>query len=428
MKTRIPAGLLDSGFTALGTFIINLYAIDQIGDLDNPADLGVYGLFMAAFLFVAAVTTQVMFIPAEKVTLDLEPADRTGLAGAILVRGAPVSAGASLLVSLAALFAASQGAAAEVIVPLLTTAVLAGVVTPLQDHIRRLLHLAEHSWDAAVVSAVQLVAAVGWLIALATVAPNPLWVPFGAIGLSRLTSLVVGVGAAARITRGRDLMARGLDRRLAYGALFVSGRYLAATGALSTGNNLVVAAIITAFIGFDVLAYAEAARTVAQPVLVLANGLRSVTGPRSMESARDGDLKAARDIARTFYVLSGVLAVGYVVVAGFDWVLNPLRGLAEEAYVVGGLVIVTILANVLNGVAFPNRFELIGADKERSLLGAEVTANGVQLGIATVMAVVAGTSVTVGAMTRPVAFAGLGASRLLLYRRELRRHYEGVPA
>ena len=426
MRTRIPAGLLDSGFTALGTFIINLYAIDQIGDLDNPENLGVYGLFMAAFLFVAAVTTQVMFIPAEKVTLDLDPADRTGLAGAILVRGVPVATGVSLLVSVAALFAATQGAAGEVIVPLLATAILAGIVTPLQDHMRRLLHLAERSWDAAVVSAVQLVAAIGWLVVLGSFMPNPLWVPFGAICLSRLTSLAWGVWTAARLTRGRELMAPGLDGQLAYRALFVSGRYLAATGALSTGNNLVVAAIITAFVGFDVLAYAEAARTVGQPVLVLANGLRSVTGPRSMESGRDGDRSAARDVARIFYLLSGALAAVYSVVAGFDWALNPLRGLAEEAYVVGALVIVTIFANLLNGVAFPNRFELIGANKERSLLGAEIAANGVQLGIATVMAVVAGPSVTVGAMTRPVAFAGLGASRLLLYHRELRSHYSGV--
>lgn len=428
MRTRIPAGLLDSGFTALGTFIINLYAIDRIGDLDNPEDLGVYGLFMAAFLFVAAVTTQVMFIPAEKVTLDVEPADRTGLAGAILIRGAPVAALVSSLVSLAALFAVWQGAAGDVIVPFLVTAFLAGIVTPLQDHIRRLLHLGEHSWWASRVSVVQLIAAVGWLVVLHTLLPDPVWVPFAAIFASRLTSLVVGLAAVARTARDRDLLAPGLDRRLAYGALFVSGRYLAATGALSTGNNLVVAAIVTAFVGFDVLAYAEAARTVGQPVLVLANGLRSVTGPRSMESARAGDRAAARDVAGLFYLLSTGLAAAYVVVAGFDWILNPLRGLAEEAYVVGGLVIVTIFANLLNGAAFPNRFELIGADKERSLLGAEVAANGVQLAIATAMSLVAGTSVTIGAMARPVAFAGLGGSRLLLYRRELHKYYEGVPA
>lgn len=426
MRTRIPAGLLDSGLTALGTFIINLYAINQIGDLDNPEDLGVYGLFMAAFLFVGAVTTQVMFIPAEKVTLELDPADRTGLAGAILLRGLPIALGVSVLVGLAALFAAWQGAAGDIITPFLVTAALAGVVTPLQDHIRRLLHLAEDSWWAARVSMVQFGAAIGYLVLLAWLMPNPFWVPFTAILLSRTTSLAVGVYAAARTTRSRGMPSADLRRHLSYSALFVSGRYLAATGALSTGNNLVVAAIITALVSFEVLAYAEAARTVAQPILVLANGLRAVTGPRSMEAARDRDRAAARHVARTFYALSVALAVLYVAVAGFDWILNPLRGLADKAYVVAGLVIATIVANVFNGAAFPNRFELIGADQERSLLGAEMIANGVQLAVATTLAATAGSSITAGAMARPIAFGGLGVSRLLLYRRPLDRHYQAA--
>ncbi len=262
----------------------------------------------------------------------------------------------------------------------------------------------------------------GWLT------PNPFWVPFTAILLSRTTSLAVGVALAARTTRGRELANVDVRDTLAYGALFVSGRYLAATGALSTGNNLLVAAIITALVGFEVLAYAEAARTVAQPILVLANGLRSVTGPRSMEAARAGDRTAARHVARTFYLLSFALAVAYVAVAGFDWVINPLRAIADKAYVVGGLVIVTIAANLFNGAAFPSRFELIGADKERSLLRAELWANGVQLGIATALAALAGGSVTTGAMARPVAFAGLGITRLGLYRRPLDRHYTAAGA
>jgi cytochrome c biogenesis protein CcdA len=142
-----------------------------------------------------------------------------------------------------------------------------------------------------------------------------------------------------------------------------------------------------------------------------------------MESARARDRDTARKVARTFYALSVVLAVLYVLVAGFDWIVNPLRVLAEKAYVVGGLVIITIGANLLNGAAFPHRFELIGADKERSLLAAEVWANAVQLGLATALAATAGSSIAAGAMARPVAFAGLGATRLALYRRPLDRHY-----
>lgn len=428
MRTRIPAGLLDSGFTALGTFIVNLYAIDRIGDLSDPEDLGVYGLFMAAFLFVSAVTTEMVFVPAEKVTLELDPTDRTGLVGAILLRGAPLAAVTTLLVSLAAVFAAWRGAEASVIVPLLATSAAAGLAVPLQDHVRRLLHLGEHSWWAARVSAVQLLASIGWLVVLNGVMPDPLWVPFAAIALSRLTSMTIGVIVAARTARGLPIRQTDIHRQLSWSALLVSGRYLAATGAMSTGNNLLVAAIITAFAGFDVLAFAEAARTVAQPVLVLATGLRAVTAPRSMEAARARDRDAATSVAHTFYALTAALSTVYILAAGFSWSLNPFSRLAEEAYAVGGLVIVTVVANVLNGVAFPARFELIGADEERSLFGAEVIANGAQLVIATVMAVVAGSSVAVGAMARPVAFAGLGATRLAVYRRPLARHYAQASA
>lgn len=420
MRARIPAGLADSGLTALGTFIITLYAVDRIAD---PADFGVYALFMAAYLFVAAVTTQLVFIPAEKVTLEVAAADRTGIMGATLVRGLGPAILMSALVSIAALVTALQGATSELIIPLWITATAAGVVTPLHDHLRRVLHLAEYSWWAANVSLVQFVAAVAWLLVLGAVAVSPVWVPFTAIAASRLTSLLVGLYAAVRTARSGGVGSRAIGGMLTYRELFRTGRYLAATGALSTGNNLIVATMVSWFVGLDALGYAEAARTVAQPILVLANGLRSVVAPRSMEAARSGDRPAARSAARTFHLITIALGGLFVIVAGFDWALNPLRGVAAKAYVVGGLVIVTIVANALNGAAFPTRFELIGGDKERSLLGAEVWANAAQLAIAVVMAAVAGTSVTVGAMARPVAFAGLGLTRLGLYRRPLEDHY-----
>ena len=175
MRSRIPAGLLDSGLTAVGTFVIGIYAVAQIGEL--PDDLGVYAVYMAGYLFVAAVTTQVMFIPAEKVTLALEPADRTRLAGAILRKGLPVAASMSLLVGIATIIAVATGARTELIWPFWITATLAGVATPLQDHIRRLLHLAERSWLTARVSGAQVLAAVGYLVLFHQIAPSRVFAP-----------------------------------------------------------------------------------------------------------------------------------------------------------------------------------------------------------------------------------------------------------
>ena len=109
--------------------------------------------------------------------------------------------------------------------------------------------------------------------------------------------------------------------------------------------------------------------------------------------------------------------------AGFDWALNPLARVIERAYTVPFLVVLSIVANGLNGAAFPGRLELIGAAREARMFGAELLANVTQLSVAVVAAVAGSSSDEAGAFARPVAFAFLGLTRILGFERALNTHY-----
>jgi hypothetical protein len=119
--------------------------------------------------------------------------------------------------------------------------------------------------------------------------------------------------------------------------------------------------------------------------------------------------------------------IGYVAIARFDWIGNPLAALVNAAYTVPLLVVLTIAANGLNGAAFPGRMELIGAGKERNLFRVELQANIAQLGVAVIAAAAAGSSTSAGSFARPVAFAVLGATRIGGYGKALNVHYDESP-
>jgi hypothetical protein len=129
----------------------------------------------------------------------------------------------------------------------------------------------------------------------------------------------------------------------------------------------------------------------------------------------------ARRVARVFYGVTAGLGVLYLAVTAVDWPLNPLARLVPAAYDVSWLVAVSVVADGLNGAAFPGRFELIGGNRERDLFGAEIVANVAQFAVAVAMA--AAGSEFLAAQARPASFLMLGAARLVAYRRPLNRHY-----
>jgi hypothetical protein len=411
---------------SLATFVVNLYAIN-IWETSSPEILGIYFLYMEAFLMASTVSTQFLYVPAEKATLEVAQHARTALFGRISRLGMPVGVVAAVLVGLAALVGRSEGISFTDQLPFLLTAATATVFSPLQNHARRLLHLAGKSWDAAVVSIVQATVAAVALIALVQLPLAEEWVPIGALALANILSVSAAALLILRRTRRLDSAAQqaAADTRadLTYRALTPSGRWLMSTGMLSTGNNFLVGSAIILLAGAPANALAGSAKTVAQPILVLANGLRSVIGPRSMEAAKDRDQPRARSMAQTFTWLTVAAVVGYTAIAGFDWVGNPLSRLIEQAYSVPFLVALTIAANGLNSAAFPGRMEMIGAGREKQYFGAEVVANAAQLVVALAVAAAA-VSTASGAFAPPIAFAVLGAVRIVAYRRVLADHYQ----
>lgn len=428
----VPAGLVDSGFASLATFAVGLFAIWAWND--TPARLGIYALYMAAFLMASTIPTQVVLIPAERETLPLPEADRLVTLRRILALGLGPALAAASLISLATAVNAAQGVPFGRQAPLLATAMAAAIFAPLQAHARRLLHLAGFSWTAATVSVVQFLVATATVLVLRGSGIQTEWIPIGGLAIASLVSLIAAMVAADYHLSHRapvaDSILEPVMTRLHFRALFGSGRWLLGTGVMSTGNNLVVAAVISALAGQTALGLAEAARIVSQPMLVLANGLRSVLGPASMEAGADRDRRAARHVATVFYVLTATLGLGYALIVGFDWMINPFARFTPRAYEIGGLVLLTIVANGFNGVAFPRRLELIGANLEPRLFRAEVAANVAQLGVAVVVAGAAGTSLALGASTRALAFLALGLVRLAAYGPPLRAHYgkAGIPA
>ncbi|MCP3976179.1 MAG: hypothetical protein GY720_16985 [bacterium] len=426
LRRALSAGMIDSGFASLATFALNLYAIGRWGG-SNPDLLGMYFLFATAFFMASAIPYQLLFLPAERESLSLPAASRLSLMNRVLVLGLPTSVLSASLVGLAAIVGLVKDFTLAELTPFLITAAVAAVFSPMQNYSRRLLHLAGKSWSAAAVSVVQFATALAALFGLLALGVAPRWLPLGALALANIVSLTVGLAisrsAVQRMSPADSEVAATVQETLTFGSLSLSGRWLVTTSLLSTGTNFAVESIITLLAGPVALGFAGSAKTVAQPVLVLASGLRSVLGPKSMEAAAARDRTAARHHARTFYNLTAAAVIGYSAFAGFAWALNPLSALVDNAYTIPGLVVMSIFAAGLNAAAFPGRTELIGANRETVLLQTEMVANSLQLTVATVFAALAGAATNFGIFARPVAFAILGGSRLVVYKRALDRLY-----
>jgi hypothetical protein len=162
-----------------------------------------------------------------------------------------------------------------------------------------------------------------------------------------------------------------------------TGRWLLIVGFVPAGNAFVASALVTALAGASAMGYAEAARTVAQPVLVLGIGLLRVLGPRSMESALAGDRHAARHTARVFRVVMVAGAVVFLAGTAVPWDLNLFWLLVPKAYVVPGLVALMVVANLVIGLALPERAEMLGSGMARKVASREYVAIGLSTAAAT---------------------------------------------
>lgn len=402
---RLPAGVADAAFASLATFAAGLSAVNMFNDIDR----GVYAIFFTAFGLGVVLPWDLILIPAEVNAVSFPVRDRMRRAKDTFRMGLPVAILGSLAIGIAALLSRSL-TDSSVLWGLSITAVITTILSPLQDHMRRLLHIAELNWQAAVVSGVQFV---GVAVSLGVMwfldAPVSI-MPFGSLAIANALSLTTGY------ILGRVRHQEPLDEPLHFRTLAREGRWLLAQALAPNISHFAVATIIAALAGAEALGYAEAARVVAQPVSVLATGLTAVLAPRAMESAMNRDAVSSRHHRRIFLMVMVVGGLLYLGVAAAPWGLNPMKYLVPSAYIVGGLVAFTIVANLIGTAMYMEINELLGAQKARPMAGIAIFTSPI-------LVLVALTSGTTEAFARPLGHAVRDSIQVTWYRLTLRRHY-----
>jgi len=406
---KLPAGVADAAFASLATFAAGLSAVNLFNDIDR----GVYAIFFTAFGLGVVLPWNLILIPAEVNAVSFPLADRMRRARDTLRMGFPAAVVGALAIAVAA-YLSRNLTSPDVIWGLTITGAVATVLSPLQDHMRRLLHIAEMSWQAATVSGVQFVGvAVSLGVMLLIDAPVAI-MPFGALAIANAISLTTG------IILGNAFRQKPLDEPLQFAALAREGRWLLLQASVPSVAHFAVAAIIAGLAGAEALGYAEAARVVAQPVLVLATGLTAVLAPRAMEAAMHHDEASARHTRRVFLAVMAGGGLLYLAGAATAWSLNPMQYLVPSAYVVSGLVAVTIVGNLISAAMFVEVNELLGAQKARVMAGIAIFTSPI-------LVLVALTARTTEAFARPLGNLVRDAYQVVMYRRKLRRHYDERP-
>ena len=412
LMRSISGGVLDAGFASLGTFAVGIVAARYL----DPAALGAYALFFAAFTALTVFATEGIFVPAEARSVSRPIDDRRH----IIRQAVPVGLGSTIVVLpglLVAFVLVPDSVPRSVVVPLAITTAATVIVAPLQEHVRRVCHLARVSWRASVVSIVQFAVIVVSLVTMLRLDVAVAWIPFGSLAIANTVSLCVGLALLAYDRRGE------LGLRLSAADLIRSGRWLVTAAFVRSGSAFVASALIAQLASAEALGYAEAARVIGRPVLVVAMGLEAVLGPRSVEAALDRDRPRARSISTGFVAILAMVTVPYILLFGWGWAWNPAMALIPTAYVVAGLVPLQVVSDFLGGVVVPYRMELIGARREAALLPPEGVGAGLQIAIGAAAG-------SIGAYARPLGALALRSVQLAGYRKGVERVYSeaGAPA
>ena len=405
-RAAVAAGVADAGLASLATFAVGVYAIRAL----EPRALGAYALVFTAFTLLAVVPTQLLYVPAETAAASLPRGGRAALLPRTLRAGLPAAALAALALPAWAL-AAPPGIPRRAALVLTVTAVACTLLSPVQDHLRRMLHVAGRSGAAALASAVQLAVVAFAILAAPRFAVAPAWVPFGALAAANALSLAAGL-VLARGDGRADGGAAAVDAR----ALAESGRWLLLASAIAPASAFAASAVAGQLAGAAALGVAEAARVIGHPVLVLATGLSAVLGPRSVRAAAARRKSDARRVAALFRALTLGGGAAYLAAASFAWPLNPFPALVPSAYAVPGLAAAAILAAMANGALFPARSELLGAARAGAIARADAAGAALRVGVAA-------TAGATGAFAVPLGFLALGLVRWAGYRHALRDVY-----
>jgi len=379
-------------------------------NLLSESTLGVYAVFFAAFIVGTTFPHNLVYLPSQIYAVGRPMAEKLSSIGRVLWMGSAFSVLGSVTILVAAVATAAYTSTSATIA-LTVTAAINLVVSSAQDNLRRILHIAGSHWSAASMSIVQFATVAIALVAMIATDIPEVWIPFGSLICANIVSSTLGLVRAGGFGRWKapaELKARVLVR---------SGRWLLAQALIPTGAVFLAATVITSLAGAVAMGHAEAARIVAQPVLVFATGLTAVLGPRVMAAAMSRDERGSRAMLRRFTQLTAVVGVLYLGLAGWETPWNPMQLIVPPAYAVNGLVAATIVANIVFGSLFLRIDELMGARREVSLV--KVSLVGSPL-----LVVAALTAGFTGAFARPLGFlvdAGVRYPGYLHYREKVYR-------
>ena len=399
----LSAGLFDAGLASVSTFAVGVYAARTL----TAGDLGLFALHFSAFLLVSTLSHQGLFIPLEA------RASASDHPGRFVVRSFSLSWVPVVLAPVVVLLARA-GAPGPVPLALGLSAMCAVALSPLQDHLRRFHHLLGLSWGAVAISFVQALS-VGVALFLLHARLDPLVVPFTALALANLISLLTATSFVA-FRSLRAARPASVEPLPGLAALFGSGRWLLGAQLSAAAAAFLAAAAVGRLASMEALGLADAARIVARPVLVLTTGMTAVLGPRLMRAGAAGDDGEGLALGSLYRRAIGVSVLAYVVFFGWKHAFNPLAWLVPAAYGVPFLVAATCVANGLVGSVVPARFEAIGGGRSKALLRVDWVAAGVQVVSAGVAGVAQAFTIPMGkALFAWVRFRGLDGVRAQVY-------------
>jgi hypothetical protein len=117
----------------------------------------------------------------------------------------------------------------------------------------------------------------------------------------------------------------------------------------------------------------------------------------------------------------GLAGVAYLAVAGWTWALNPMVHIVPAAYDIGGLVALTIVANIATAGIFLQVNELLGARREQTLAK-------LSWGTAPILILAAATAGVTDAFARPLGRLAESTTRFAAQAAALRSQYDaGTP-
>ena len=408
---RLGSGVLDAGLSSLAGFAASLYAVRF---LDAP-ELGAFALYLSASVVASLVPQHLLFLPAQIRALELPAASRTAILRSTLLRGAGLAVLVGPLVAGAGLIAGSH-VTSNSLLALASGAVVLTALTPMQDHVRSTLYLAERARRPAIMSALQMTATVSLLSLLHVLNVSPAWVPFTALGVGTAASLALGLLLASPPSHGPGLEVTTL-------ALIRVGRPLLPAALIQEATVFAANAILVALTSAATLGTAEAARVVSRPVQTLSLGISRSLAPRLMESGQARSVEAAK-IAVTLYVaVIGAAGLAYLVVAGWSYPHSPFVALLPAAYEKDGLVAVFLLATTLGAIAQVPRGILLGASQGRTILLITAFATLVRLGAVALLATALGAYALPSAQVAGLVVTGWLGARAAL---SLLKRPEGV--